>query len=97
MGKTSKETTENRQRMKRRAAAAGAGAGVVVLAFIVVWFVLSGFMLGFGVDDEYYGDESGSEYGEPADAAAHGENDGQSDSSGIILVNGIRIRSERKT
>ena len=81
MEKTSKETTENRRRMKRRAAAAGAGAGVVVLAFFVVWFLLSGFMLGFGVDDEYYGDGSGGEYGEPADAAANGESDGQSDSS----------------
>ena len=82
MEKTSKETTENRRRRKRRAAAAGAGAGVVVLAFFVVWFLLSGFMLGFGVDDEYYGDDgSGGEYSEPADAAAHGESDGQSDSS----------------
>ena len=68
MGKKSKETTENQRRVKRRAAAAGAGAGVVVLAFFVVWFLLSVFMLGFGVDDESYGDDgSGSEYSELAD------------------------------
>ena len=88
MEKQGKGTTENGRREKQahgRLAVVAACVGVVVLTFVVVWFLLSGFLVGLGAGDDYYGDNgdgAGGAYGEEVDGAGAADGTGAADGVG---------------